>query len=79
MVDVRKYTNELLEKIELTDLQQIKIDNAVNAILDDITTNILEANGVSEQDDPDNTVYWRIYNDIKGKLANKLIYNAWPK
>lgn len=67
------------EKIELTNLQQFKIDNAVNAVLDDITTNILEANGVSEQDDPDNTVYWRIYINIKGKLANKLIYNVWPK
>lgn len=67
------------EEIELTNLQQIKIDNAVNAILDDITTAILEKNGVSEQDDPDNTVYWRIYNKIQGKLANKLIYNKWPK
>jgi hypothetical protein len=68
-----------LEKIELTSIQQIKIDNAVNAVLDDITANILEANGVSEQDDPDNTVYWRIYDNLKGKLANKLIYNVWPK
>ena len=68
-----------LEKIELTSIQQIKIDNAVNAVLDDITTNILEANGVSEQDDPDNTVYWRIYDNLKGKLANRLIYNVWPK
>ncbi|MDT3368601.1 MAG: hypothetical protein LIR40_08150 [Bacteroidota bacterium] len=67
------------EEIELTSLQQIKIDNAVNAVLDDITTAILEKNGVSEQDDPDNTVYWRIYNKIQGKLANKLIYNKWPK
>jgi hypothetical protein len=67
------------EKIELTELQKIKISNAVNAVLDDITTNILEANGVSEQDDPDNTVYWRIYNNLQGKLANKLIYNVWPK
>lgn len=68
-----------LEKIELTSIQQIKIDNAVNAVLDDITTNILEANGVGEQDDPDNTVYWRIYDNLKGKLANRLIYNVWPK
>ena len=67
------------ERIELKEIQKIKIDNAVNSVLDDITTNILEANGVSEQDDPDNTVYWRIYNNIKGKLANKLIYNVWPK
>ena len=67
------------EEVELTSLQQIKIDNAVNAVLDDITTAILEKNGVSEQDDPDNTVYWRIYNKIQGKLANKLIYNKWPK
>lgn len=67
------------ERIELTSLQQIKIDNAVNAVLDDITTAILEKNGVSEQDDPDNTVYWRIYNKIQGKLASKLIYNKWPK
>lgn len=67
------------EKIELTELQKIKISNAVNAVLDNIATDILEENGVSEQDDPDNTVYWRIYNNIKGKLANKLIYNVWPK
>ena len=67
------------EEIELTNLQQIKIDNAVNAVLDDMTTDILEKNGVSEQDDPDNTIYWRIYNKIQGKLANKLIYNKWPK
>lgn len=67
-----------LEKIELTNLQQIKIDNAVNSVLGDITTDILEKNGVSEQDDPDYTVYDRVYNQIKGKLANKLIYNVWP-
>ena len=67
------------EEIELTSLQQIKIDNAVNSILDDITTGILEKNGVSEADDPDNEIYWRIYNQIQGKLANKLIYNVWPK
>ena len=67
------------EKIELTEHQKITISNAVNAVLDDITTNILEANGVSEQDDPDNTVYWRIYNNLQSKLANKLIYNVWPK
>lgn len=67
------------EKIELTELQKIKIDNAVNSILDNITTDILEKNGVSEADDPDNEIYWRIYNQIQGKLANKLIYNVWPK
>ena len=67
------------EKIELTELQKIKIDNAVNSILDNITTDILEKNGVSEQDDPDYTVYDRVYNNLRGKLANKLIYNVWPK
>ena len=67
------------KEFELSNIQKIKIDNAVNSILNDITTDILEENGVSEQDDPNNVVYWRIYNDIKGKLANKLIYNAWPK
>lgn len=67
------------EKIELTELQKIRISNAVNSVLDDITTDILEANGVSEQDDPDNTIYDRIYTSLQGKLANKLIYNVWPK
>ena len=67
------------EQIELTNIQKIKIDNAVNSILNDITTDILEENGVNEQDDPDNTVYWRVYNNLKGKLANKLIYNVWSK
>lgn len=67
------------EEIELKEIQKIKIDNAVNSVLNDITTDILEANGVSEQDDPGNTVYWRVYNNLKGKLANKLIYNTWPK
>lgn len=67
------------EEIELTELQKIRISNAVNAVLDDITTGILEKNGVSEEDDPDNEIYWRIYNKIQGKLANKLIYNVWPK
>lgn len=68
-----------LEEIKLTNIQKIKIDNAVNAVLNDITTDILEENGISEQDDPDNTVYWRIYTDLKGKLANKLIYSVWPE
>ena len=68
-----------LEKIKLTNAQQIKIDNTVNSIINDITTEILEKNGVSEQDDPNNVVYWRIYNDLRGELANKLIYNVWPK
>lgn len=68
-----------IEGIKLTNAQQIRIDNAVNSVLNDITTEILEKNGVSEQDDPNNVVYWRIYNNIKGKLANKLIYNVWPK
>lgn len=68
-----------IEGIKLTNAQQIRIDNAVNSVLNDITTDILEENGVSEQDDPNNVVYWRIYNNIKGKLANKLIYNVWPK
>lgn len=67
------------EKIELTELQKIKISNAVNAVLDDITTDILEENGVSEQDDPDNTIYDRIYTSLQGKLADKLLYNVWPK
>lgn len=67
------------EEIELTELQKIRISNAVNSVLDDITTGILEKNGVSEEDDPDNEIYWRIYNQIQGKLANKLIYNVWPK
>ena len=67
------------EKIELTELQKVRISNAVNSVLDDITTAILDKNGVSEQDDPDNEIYWRIYNQIQGKLANKLIYNVWPK
>ena len=66
------------ENIELTNIQKIKIDNAVNSVLNDITTDILEANGVTEQDDSDNTIYWRVYNNLKGKLANKLIYNVWP-
>ena len=68
-----------IEKIKLTNAQQIRIDNAVNSVLNDIATDILEENGISEQDDPNNVVYWRIYNNIKGKLANKLIYNVWPK
>lgn len=67
------------EKIELTVLQKIKIENAVNSVLNDIATDILEENGVSEQDDPDNTVYDRIYTSLQAKLANKLIYNVWPK
>lgn len=68
-----------IEEIKLTDAQQIRIDNTVNSVLNDITTDILEENGIGEQDDPNNVVYWRIYNNIKGKLANKLIYNVWPK
>lgn len=67
------------EKIELTELQKIKISNAVNSVLNDITTDILEANGVGEQDDPDNTIYDRIYTSLQGKLADKLLYNVWPK
>lgn len=67
------------EEIKLTNIQQIKIDNAVNSVLNDIATDILEENGVSEQDDPDNTIYDRIYTTLQGKLANKLIYNVWPK
>lgn len=78
MADTRKYTG-YEEEFELSNNQKIKIDNTVNSTINDITTEILEKNGVSEQDDPNNVVYWRIYNDIKGKLANKLIYNVWPK
>lgn len=78
MADTRKYTG-YEEEFELSNIQKIKIDNTVNSIINDITTEILEKNGVSEQDDPNNVVYWRIYNNIKGKLANKLIYNVWPK
>lgn len=65
------------ERIELKEIQKIKIDNAVNSVLNDITTDILEENGVSEQDDPDNTIYDRIYTSLEAKLANKLIYNVW--
>lgn len=65
------------ERIELKEIQKIKIDNAVNSVLNDITTDILKENGVSEQDDPDNTIYDRIYTSLEAKLANKLIYNVW--
>lgn len=78
MADTRKYTG-YEEEFELSNNQKIKIDNTVNSIINDITTEILEKNCVSEQDDPNNVVHWRIYNNIKGKLANKLIYNVWPK
>ncbi len=78
MADTRKYTG-YEEEFELSNNQKIKIDNTVNSIINDITTEILEKNGVSEQDNPNNAVYWRVYNNIKGKLANKLIYNVWPK
>ena len=78
MADTRKYTG-YEEEFELSNNQKIKIDNTVNSIINDITTEILEKNCVSELDDPNNVVYWRIYNNIKGKLANKLIYNVWPK
>lgn len=67
------------EEIKLTNIQKIKLDNAVNSVLNDITTDILEKNGVGEQDDPDNTVYWRVYNTVKCKLVNKMIYNTWSQ
>ena len=69
MADTRKYTG-YEEEFELSNNQKIKIDNTVNSIINDITTEILEKNCVSEQDDPNNVVYWRIYNNIKGKLVN---------
>lgn len=78
MADTRKYTG-YEEEFELSNNQKIKIDNTVNSMINDITTEILEKNGVSEQDDHNNVVYWRVYNHIKGKLANKLIYNVWLK
>ena len=46
-----------IEEIKLTNAQQIKIENAVNSVFNDITTNILEENGISEQDDPSTTSF----------------------
>ena len=41
MADTRKYTG-YEEEFELSNIQKIKIDNTVNSIINDITSEILE-------------------------------------